>query len=124
MNSFLLDTNALLWWLENNQKLTSRQRKVIENPRNSIFVSSVCVWEISIKKATGKLKAPNDLVRKIKENKFFELRVSFEHALKVEDLPEFHNDPFDHLLIAQAMVEKMTVLTSDKRFKEYKVKVI
>lgn len=123
----LLDTNAFLYWTAGGKKLSPRARKVIENPRNEILLSSVSSWEIAIKHALGKLDLPEP------PRKFVLARLarhsigglSFEHsdALAVADLPEHHDDPFDRALIAQALERDLAVVTADERFEAYGVTV-
>ncbi len=89
-----------------------------------MFVSAVTAWEIAIKKAIGKLKAPGNYEEGLKRYRFTPLDITTPHALAVEHLPTHHNDPFDRLLIAQAQLEKLTLVTGDQRFKAYDVPII
>lgn len=122
--SYLLDTHILLWWLSDNPKLSLKTRELIKNPQNSIFVSSASAWEIAIKKALGKLEVPDGLEEALYENNFLPLNITINHALIVGELPPFHLDPFDRMLISQAKVENFTILTHDRVFAKYPVKVI
>ena len=122
--SYLLDTHTLLWWLDNNPTLSLSTREVIANPNNLIFVSAVSAWEISIKKAIGKLEAPSDLQSAIKRNRFEPLSISVQDGLEAGALPNYHNDPFDRMLIAQALVNKLTIITRDDKFKRYNVSLL
>lgn len=122
--SYLLDTHTLLWWLDNNPTLSLSTREVIANPNNLIFVSAVSAWEISIKKALGKLEAPSDLQAAIKRNRFEPLSISVQDGLEAGALPNYHNDPFDRMLIAQALVNKLTIITRDDKFKQYNVSLL
>ena len=119
--NLLLDTHVLLWWLENNRSLSKAARSAIAQPSNLVFVSAVNALEITIKKALGKLKAPDNLEDEITANRFQSLPVTIAHALAVGKLPPHHNDPFDRLLIAQADVEGLTIVTHDARIKKYGV---
>ncbi len=119
--SYLLDTHTLLWWLDNNPTLSSSARKVIANPNNLILVSAVSAWEISIKKAIGKLEAPSDLSSAMKHNRFEPLPISIQNGLEAGALPNYHNDPFDRMLIAQALSHKLTIITRDDQFEQYNV---
>lgn len=124
--SYLLDTHTLLWWLDNNPTLSSSAREVIVNPNNLIFVSAVSAWEISIKKAIGKLEAPSDLQATIKRNRFEPLSISIQDGLEAGALPNYHyhKDPFDRMLIAQTLSNKLTIITRDKKFKQYNVSLL
>lgn len=119
--SYLLDTHTLLWWLDNNPTLSQSAREVIANPNNLILVSAVSAWEISIKKAIGKLEAPSDLPSAIKRNRFEPLPILIQDGLEAGALPNHHKDPFDRMLIAQALSNKLTVITRDDKFEQYKV---
>jgi PIN domain nuclease of toxin-antitoxin system len=119
--SFLLDTHILLWFLENDSKLSDRVREVITNPENVIFVSAISAWEISIKQSLGKLIAPGNLEEALRFSGFEVLSMTLAHGIKVADLPLHHKDPFDRMLIAQALVEGLTIITVDKKFKFYDV---
>ncbi|MCC5618784.1 type II toxin-antitoxin system VapC family toxin [Nostoc sp. CHAB 5836] len=119
--SFLLDTHILLWFLENDSKLSDRVREVITNPENLIFVSAISAWEISIKQSLGKLIAPGNLEEALRFSQFEVLCMTLAYGIKVADLPLHHKDPFDRMLIAQALVEGLTIITVDQKFKSYDV---
>jgi PIN domain nuclease of toxin-antitoxin system len=121
---FLLDTNILLWWLANDPKLSADIREVIKNPVNDCFVSAVTVWEIAIKNSLGKLRQPDDLLVVIRDNRFQILDISAVHCLRVGSLPWHHKDPFDRLLISQALVENLTLISADEKFKFYDVALL
>jgi PIN domain nuclease of toxin-antitoxin system len=116
----LLDTHALLWWLADDG-LTDQAKDAIADPANLVMVSAASAWEISIKKALGKLTSPDDIERQIDEGGFTPLAISVMHGLAASQLPRHHDDPFDRMLIAQAIAEGLTVVTHDKRFSEYGV---
>ena len=120
----LLDTHALIWWLSKDSTLSLAAKGEIANPDNIVFVSAASAWEIAIKKSLGKLQAPDDLSLQVKKNRFTPLAISIEHALNVEKLPLHHQDPFDRILIAQAMYEKLIIMTRDRKFEAYEVKTI
>lgn len=125
MNKYLLDTNIVIWWLTNQTHLIPKRiLKVIKDRNSMITVSSVSAWEISIKKSLKKLEAPDNLKEMMSLKGFWELNITFDHARKVKDLPLIHRDPFDRMLIAQARVEDLTILTKDKIFAKYDVDVI
>lgn len=119
--NYLLDTHTLIWALENNPTLSKNARDAIITGENIIFVSPVSAWEISIKQATGKLKVPNNLYDEIKLHRFTELKINFDHAQLAGNLPDIHKDPFDRMLISQAIIEKLTLITRDKQIHQYEV---
>jgi len=115
----LLDTHIYLWILADDKKLTKAARKMILEA-DEIYISSATIWEASIKARLGKLDVDVDsLVAEIKANGFNELPVRAVHAARVRDLPDIHRDPFDRILIAQAMSEPMQLLTADRNLSEY-----
>ncbi len=120
----LLDTHVLLWWLSNDPILSQKARHTIENAQNIVFVSAASAWEIAIKKALGKLKAPDDLETAINISRFEVLPIHIKHAMGVCHLPLHHTDPFDRLLIAQATIEDLTLITHDDRMSEYNISII
>lgn len=122
--NLLLDTHALLWWLDDHPTLSKKARTVIADGKNLVLVSAVVVWEIRIKQALGKLKVPQNFKHALDEQPFETLDVRVEHAHAVGDLPPHHRDPFDRMLVAQATVEGLTIVTRDLRFKKYKVPLI
>jgi PIN domain nuclease of toxin-antitoxin system len=118
----LLDTQALLWWL-GDRELTKQARDAIADPSNVVAVSAATAWEIGIKKALGKLRAPDDLAAQLSDGGFTPLPISIAHGLAAGALPHHHDDPFDRMLIAQAMTEGLTLVTRDERFAAYGVVV-
>ena len=118
---FLLDTHVLLWWLANDQNLSADIRGVIGNPNNICFVSAVTIWEIALKNSIGKLRQPDDLLAVLQDNRFQILDISAVHCLRVGSLPWHHKDPFDRLLISQALVEDFVLISVDEKFKLYDV---
>jgi PIN domain nuclease of toxin-antitoxin system len=116
----LLDTHVLLWWLA-SEGLSADAQNAISDPANLVAVSAASAWEISIKKSLGKLMAPDDLEQQVRTGGFFELPISIGHATAAGALARHHDDPFDRMLIAQALAEGLTVVTSDKRFRDYGV---
>lgn len=120
----LLDTNILYWWFYDTGRLSPGAVALVQGAED-VFVSSASLWEISIKFRLGKINAdPTELLALIDANDFIELPVSFHHAVQVADLPLFHADPFDRLLIAQAIREPLRLITSDRQFKQYSNVVI
>lgn len=120
--NLLLDTNALLGWMF--ATLARRGADLIGSPANTVFVSAVSVFEIAIKTSVGKLSIPESPIEAVDRSGFTPLDVTFEHADAVTSLPRHHRDPFDRLLIAQAQVEGLTIVTRDRRFQAYEVAVL
>jgi PIN domain nuclease of toxin-antitoxin system len=123
MNLFL-DTHVLLWWLDDNPALSETGRNAISNPDNLIVLSAVVIWEIRIKQALGKLEIAPNFYHAIKTQGFDLLSITSDHAYAVGDLPMHHRDPFDRMIIAQAKVEGLSVVTHDPVFKKYAVSVL
>ncbi len=119
--TLLLDTHALLWWLDDPQLLSKAAHKAISNGKNTVYVSAAVVWEIAIKRSLGKLDAPHDLEGAMASNRFLPLPVTIPHALAVEMLPDHHRDPFDRLLIAQAQHEGFKLVSRDPHVPLYGV---
>jgi PIN domain nuclease of toxin-antitoxin system len=124
MQRLLLDTHVFLWWLQNNSRLGKRARKLISDPHNVVYVSAVTGWEISIKRESGKLKAPKSLDDAIEESGFLHLPITFFHGEQAGQLMPHHRDPFDRMLIAQAQAEGLTIITGDDNFDLYGIKTI
>ena len=122
--NLLLDTHILLWWLADSPQLSQRAEKAIAAPGNIAIVSAAVIWEIRIKQALGKLKIAPPFYSIIQHQGFELLPVSPDHAYAVGDLPMHHRDPFDRLLIAQAIHEGLTVLTHDPVFQRYDVSLL
>ncbi len=122
--NILLDTHVLIWALENNPGLSGSVRDSITRAENMVFVSSVSVWEIGIKKNFGKLEAPDNLQEEIELHRFTPLQINYDHAELAGKLPDIHRDPFDRMLIAQAIIEKLTLLTRDKLIARYDVSTL
>ena len=122
--NLLLDTCVLLWWLDDPDLLSEEASTAIKDPDNQITVSVVSAWEIAIKKALGKLEAPEDLREMIVDSEFALIPVDYEHAWQVKDLPLHHKDPFDRLLVTQAKVEHLTIVTRDPQLKKYNIPIL
>ena len=115
----LLDTNALLWALTNGPRIAP-VRELLLDDENEIFVSTVSWWEIAIKTRIGKLDANLPKLRTtVQESGFFELPLLGSHAEMLATMPRHHNDPFDHMLVAQAMAEPMRLITGDNVLSQY-----
>jgi PIN domain nuclease of toxin-antitoxin system len=116
----LLDTHVLLWWLADDRKLAKAGREVIANPDNDVHVSSASVWEAAINVALGRLEIElDDLEDAIVQNGFRPLPIGFRHAVTAGRLPSVHGDPFDRMLVAQASVEELRVVSHDRVFERY-----
>lgn len=123
MKRLLVDTHALLWWLADDPALPARAMELIADPVAEALVSVASLWEIAIKRRIGKLRVPEDLPATISAEGFTWLAIEPEHAWSVSALPDHHGDPFDRLLIAQAMTEELPILSGDPRFEAYDVEV-
>ena len=122
--NLLLDTHILIWALENNPVLSDNIRREIINGENMIFVSTASVWEISIKMSMGKLQVPDNLLEELDSHRFTLLNINFEHAQLAGKLPLIHKDPFDRILIAQTIVEKLTLVSNNQLIAQYDVKLL
>ena len=106
--NYLLDSNVLLWWLEDSPRLGPTVRETLADPEDRILVSAASIWEIGIKQTLGKLRAPESVVDVLREEGFEELAMSGRHAEAAGRLPPLHRDPFDRMLIAQARLDNLT----------------
>jgi PIN domain nuclease of toxin-antitoxin system len=120
----LLDTHALLWWLSDDPSLSEVARAAIATPDADVAVSAASAWEISIKGGLGKLTAPDDLEAQLARHRFRPLSITVAHALVAGSLPRLHDDPFDRMLVAQARIEGMTLVTRDARIGLYGVATV
>jgi PIN domain nuclease of toxin-antitoxin system len=121
----LLDTHALLWWLDGDRKLPPKVRKLIAAPENEILVSAASVWEITTKARIGKLRGAlavaTDVPHAIAGQGFVSLSISVEHAQRAGSLPGLHRDPFDRMLIAQSEIDNLPIATNERVFDSYGV---
>lgn len=122
--NLLIDTHALLWWLDDHPSLSEKARVVIADGNNLVFVSAAVIWEIRIKQALGKLRVPANFGQILNKQPMEMLAITVEHVQAVKDLPFNHRDPFDRMLIAQAAVEGFTIVSHDKNFKQFKIPII
>ena len=120
---YLLDTNILLWWFKRHKGLGPKTQEIIRDPNNVIFVSSVSIWEISIKKGKGNLIVPDNFKDFLEHEDFTELNITHEHASHILKLPQHHADPFDRMLISQAVLESLTLISTDNKICQYRVKI-
>jgi PIN domain nuclease of toxin-antitoxin system len=128
MPRLLLDTHTFLWWIGDAPELNATAKRAIANIKNECYLSVVSCWEMAIKASLGKLRLAKPMERFVTEqltaNGFNLLSIELRHAAEVEKLPFYHRDPFDRLLIAQAITEKLTIVSADKVFPKYGVKVL
>ncbi len=122
--SLLLDTHILLWWLADDPRLAQTVRKKITDPAERVLISAATVWEIGIKQAIGKLEAPESILIATQEEGFEELPITGQHAELAACLPDHHKDPFDRMLIAQAKLEGLTLVTADSAIETYDVVIL
>jgi PIN domain nuclease of toxin-antitoxin system len=121
----LLDTHAFLWWLQDSPRLGREARRAVADTQSIVHVSAASVWELAVKTALGKLRVDGiDIPDEIAANGFVELPVGSRHAWHAGGLPRHHDDPFDRILIAQAQLEELTLVTHDPAFGKYKVPVL
>jgi PIN domain nuclease of toxin-antitoxin system len=121
----LLDTHALLWWLADDPQLGTQSRALIENPAHEVLVSVVSLWEIVVKQRVGKLQADvHEVAEAAAAQGFGLLGLHLPHLRMLQDLPSHHRDPFDHLLIAQAMAEQAGFVTADQHAGRYPAEVV
>ena len=122
--SLLLDTHVLLWWLTDDERLPERMRTAVADGENEVLVSAASAWEMSIKAALGKLTVPEGLREELQQQGFTELAVTVDDGLAAGALPRHHDDPFDRVLIAQAARRGLELLTVDRRFGDYDVRLL
>lgn len=125
--NLLLDTHVALWAITDSPKLVAKARQLITSPKASVWISAATIWEIAIKHRLGRGDMPvssQDALRYFRESGYRFLPVEPEHAAAVEDLPAHHGDPFDRILIAQALIEPMRLLTHDATVARYSDTVI
>ena len=123
----LLDTHAFLWAISGDQKLSRRAAEIFSGP-SDLWLSVASIWEILIKVQIGKIPLPGPagpyLTKELVENQIEILPISLDHALRIESLANHHSDPFDRMLIAQSLEEKLPIVTADRVFSRYPVEVI
>ncbi|MCK4765886.1 MAG: type II toxin-antitoxin system VapC family toxin [Candidatus Aminicenantes bacterium] len=123
--TYLLDTHVFLWWITDNPKLSREARKVISDPANDLFLSTAGIWEIMIKTKIRKIGLPENskefIVDQISLNAINILNISIDHSFEIYSLPEIHKDPFDRMLIAQAKIEGLTIISADSFIRQYEI---
>ena len=123
----LLDTHALIWFLNGDKKLSIKVRQEIESPENSKIVSIGSIWEIAIKMSLDKFRFPKGFkyfFSMVEKNGFELLPITFEHTIVLSTLEFIHRDPFDRLLISQCIADKLTIVTKDENIKRYDIQTI
>ena len=124
----LLDTHVFLWWIMDDARLSLYIRDFIADEGNDLFLSSASCWEIAIKTKIGRLKLPDNPEKFIPDqmiaNNISGLPIQLVHALHVYNLPDHHRDPFDRMLVAQARIEKIPIITNDRLIADYDVKIL
>lgn len=125
---YLLDTHSLIWFFSGDEKLSNRVRDLIENEANIKLISLASIWEMGIKQSKGKLTLAYPLEeyieKKIELSDFQLLPINLKHLGQITKLPFYHNDPFDRLLIAQAIIENVSIVTKDSAFNQYEIDII
>jgi PIN domain nuclease of toxin-antitoxin system len=126
--NLLLDTHVLLWWMADDPALGDRARDAIADAGNTVWVSAASAWEMAIKSGLGRLALPGPVAEVLPpvmvDNDFSPLPITVEHALRVSQLPPVHADPFDRILIAQAISQSSTLVTADAVFARYPVSIL
>ncbi|MFD8147691.1 type II toxin-antitoxin system VapC family toxin [Streptomyces sp. NPDC059708] len=119
----LLDTHVVLWWLADSAELSGEIKDLLDT-EPAVYVSAVSPWEIAIKQSLGKLTGPEDLAERVRDSQFTSLPITAGHGVRAGRLPQHHRDPFDRLLVAQAQIEGLTLVTRDKWIEQYDVRVL
>jgi PIN domain nuclease of toxin-antitoxin system len=120
----LLDTHAALWFLAGDERLGEIARRELSDEDNRVLLSAAVVWEIAVKRSLGKLEVSADYLSRLRDGGAEPLPISIDHAVVVESLPWHHRDPFDRMLVAQAQVERATLVTGDERLLAYGIPVV
>lgn len=120
----LLDTHTALWWLDGDERVGEQARGALVDPANEILLSAAVVWEVAIKRSLGKLRAPAGFAAAIHGAGAVPLPVTAAHAEAVEQLPWHHRDPFDRLLVAQALAEDAALVSRDEQFGAYGLRLV
>ena len=124
----LLDTHAFLWWIDDDERLSDKAREIVSDGRNELFFSAASGWEISIKSGLGRLEIPGDIEKfvadQLSRNAIEALPIHLSHALNAHKLSGHHRDPFDRILVSQAILEEMPLLSADPQIRHYQVEVV
>lgn len=122
---FLLDTHILIWSLQDNERLSRQVRELINEADNEIYISAASIWEIAIKSSLNKLNlSVDEIVETLHHSDYFELPITYSHTARTIYLPYHHHDPFDRILIAQALIEELTLVTHDDKIKQYDIPLL
>jgi len=120
----LLDANSFLWWVTGSPRLSATARDAIADGDNETFVAIGSLWEIAIKRSLGKLRFPHEFETVLRDEGFGLLPIAYAHLRTLDALPQHHRDPFDRLLIAQALAEHIPIATADQSFAAYGVGIL
>ena len=121
---FLIDSHPLLWWVEASPALGGDAHAAITDATNEVLISSASLWELTIKIASGKLSLPTELETMVANQGFAVLSITFSHLRQLAGLPRLHRDPFDRMMIAQALSEGIPIATGDPVFAAYGVQIL
>ena len=121
---YLLDTQVFILWMKSDKGFKADLSTILKDPENTVYLSLVSIWEMIIIKRIGKLKLPNDWKETLARSRFSILYINLDHLYTLDSLPLHHSDPFDRLLVAQAISEKATIITADKKIWRYDLPLI
>jgi PIN domain nuclease of toxin-antitoxin system len=124
VTGYLADTHALLWWLSDDPQLSERARALMAAGEMPVLFSAASIWEAEIKAAAGRLVVPHELLAALEADRFVELPIAARHACEAARLPPLHRDPFDRMLVAQARLERLVVITTDSKIADYGAEVL
>jgi PIN domain nuclease of toxin-antitoxin system len=124
VSRLLLDSHVVLWWLDQDWPLPPKTRAAIEDVENEVAVSAASIWELHMKRATGRVEWPGNLLNELGAREVDLLAVNAQHAELAAELPMHHRDPFDRMLVAQALHEGYTLVTADRRLGAYYVPIL
>ena len=119
MSNYFIDTHVFLWSLNEPSKLSVAITDILKDTTNAIYVSAAVAWEVAIKRAKGTLKVEGDVLYHLYEQSFQPLSITHQHAKTLEGIPRIHNDPFDRIMIAQAISDNLTLITHDRTILKY-----